>query len=267
MKKSILFLALVAVSCSQTEETPDVIAPKLTTLTFEDADYAAGENYLGKESWSSLIDNAEYGGELLYANDENYVGHSEYTWYDANNTELVMPELREDQNYGSGYSFAQGGIAVSNYVLATDPSLSYLNQLSVVEGGHNDSDNFAVAFTPAELFFHDMSPRVIDHLYINNTTYTASVCLHGNAYSESLGTDGYYKVIAKNVDENEEVVATAEFYLAKDGKLVEGWQKWDLTSLGKVAVLKFEVDSNVGNEWGISIPNYFAIDDIAVVME
>ena len=269
MKKSILILAIAAfaISCSKTEETPDVNTPKIATLTFEDADYVAGENYLGESSWSSLIDDKQYGGDLLYATDESYVSHSEYTWYDANNTELTMPGFEEDTTYGSGISFAQGGVAISNYTEPIDASLSYMNQLSVVDGGNNNSKNFGVIFAPAKLLFHDMTPRVINHLYITNTSYTSSVCLHGNAYSEALGADDYYKVIVKSVDKDNEVIATAEFYLAKGGKLVEGWNKWDLTSLGKVTTLQFDVDSNVTNEYGISIPKYFAIDDIAVTME
>ena len=38
----------------------------LRVLTFEDADYKGGVNFAGGTDWSSLIDDPQYGGTLLY---------------------------------------------------------------------------------------------------------------------------------------------------------------------------------------------------------
>ncbi len=276
MKKNLLSLAfasaaLFAVSCSEVSDVnPDDENNEETTtyaiLTFEDEDWAGEENYTGAASWSSLIDDAEYGGSLLYAYDENWNGASEYVWSDENNTYLAVPELL-DSEWGYGYSYSNGGIAVSNYTLAVAEGVSYYNQLSVPQGGNNGSDNFAVAFLPASLYFADSTARTVDHLYISTTTYLATVCEYGNDYSEALGADSYYKVIASGLDASGSVIATSDFYLAKDGAVVDGWNKWDLSSLGAISSLEFSIESDVANDWGISLPTYFAIDDVAVVIE
>ncbi len=271
MKKNLLFLAfasvaLFAISCSEVESINPDDEPTYAVLTFEDEDWKGGENYTGSASWSSLIDDAEYGGSLLYNNDENWIGQSEYVWSDDNNTYLAVPELL-DSAWGYGYSYANGGIAVSNYTMAVAEGVSYLNQLSVAQGGNNGSDNFAVANTPASLYFVDSNARTVDHLYISTTSYLASVCTYGNDNSAALGQDSYFKVIASGVDASGTVVATSEFYLAQDGELVDGWNKWNLSSLGAISSLEFSIESDVADDWGVTLPAYFAIDDVAVVIE
>ena len=48
--------------------------------------------------------------------------------------------------------------------------------------------------------------------------------------------------------------------------MVEDWQKWDLTELGKVAKVRFNFlySDEMGGRYGFTIPGYFAYDDIAV---
>ena len=38
----------------------------LRVLTFEDADYKGGKNFAGGNDWTSLVDDPQYGGKLLY---------------------------------------------------------------------------------------------------------------------------------------------------------------------------------------------------------
>ncbi len=275
MKKNLLFLALSASALSVVSCTPmepvEPNEPKLATLTFEDQDWKGGENYTGAASWSSLIDDKEYDGKLLYnstyyADKEMSISDSEYVWSDENNTFLTTPELL-DSAWGYGVSYSNGGIAVSNFTTAIAETTGFMNQLSVAQGGNNDSDNFAVAFLPASLYFGDSKARVIDHLYISATSYLASVCKYGNDYSAPLAADNYFKVTAEGLNAEGEVIATSDFYLAKDGKLNEDWARWDLFSLGAISSINFTIDSDVATEYGISLPTYFAIDDVAVVVE
>ena len=62
---------------------------ELRVLTFEDADYKGGTNFAGKSDWSSLIDNPQYMGSMLYPGGSGTTDESKaYTWYDAGNIEL-----------------------------------------------------------------------------------------------------------------------------------------------------------------------------------
>lgn len=73
---------------------------ELRVLTFEDADYKGGTNFAGGNDWSSLIDEPQYGGTMLYPNGSGTTEESEaYTWYDAGNTELKHTLPKSWDNY------------------------------------------------------------------------------------------------------------------------------------------------------------------------
>ena len=66
-----------------------------------------------------------------------------------------------------------------------------------------------------------------------------------------------------------EPISEVEFYLVKGQNVVETWQKWDLSGLGKVAKvrLNFQYSEEMGGRYGFTIPGYFAYDDVAVRFE
>ncbi len=292
MKKVFLLLsaAILAFSCTEAEEvTPDDNNTEdsgdnntedstiYATLTFEDADYAASINYVGESSWSSLIDSAEYGGDLLYTDmyyDEYGYAYcsSEYAWYDENNTELASEVI---ESWGSA-AFWNGGIAVSNYYMAVseDAQADYNNQLSVPvisgdKSGYNGSENFAVVAGGGYLYFGDGVARQIEEAYVAITSYSMSVILYGDGWNlmEGISSTDWFKIIATSVDADGATLASTELYLAQGGEIVEGWNSWDLSSLGEVTKVIFSTDSSVTNDYGSLLPNYFAIDNVTVKME
>ncbi len=282
MKKllfSVAMLAMVAVSCDKNDD--EGVGYTLKVLTFEDADYKAGVNYTGASSWSSLIADPEYYSELLYnCNLSSYICESEYEWCDANNTEL-RGEVYEDATYGR--SFMSGGIVVSNYYkeVVSGTAVDWNNELSVSNGsvgaaGNNGSANFAVVMDAVAggmgtestyLSFGDNTARTIDHLYISSTSYYESVALDSNTSSPKLGDDSYFYVTATGYDADDNGTGSVTYKLAEDGVMVSGWNKWDLSSLGDVVRVKFRITSDVTNGYGMSLPAYFAIDDVAVIFE
>lgn len=231
-------------------------------LTFEDE---AGSSY-----WASLIDNPQSNGKLLYG--ESGAGSTYYSWIDNNNTLLAHDfEVNKDQ----GMAYWSGGEAVSNYVETnlengtSDTQLSVPMKDPVTEfGGHNGSKNFCVHYdsylNSQSLYFSDGEARVIDHMFVAPTTYLLNVEKNGNKFSGKIGPNDWFKITATGVDANGENTGTCDFYLAKDGKMVEDWTRWDLHSLGKVMVVYFKMDGSVTNQYGSTLPAYFAYDDVAV---
>ena len=231
-------------------------------LTFEDE---AGSSY-----WASLIDNHQSNGKLLYG--ESGAGSTYYSWIDNNNTLLAHDfEVNKDQ----GMAYWSGGEAVSNYVETnlengtSDFQLSVPMKDPVTEfGGHNGSKNFCVHYdsylNSQSLYFSDGEARVIDHMFVAPTTYLLNVEKNGNKFSGKIGPNDWFKITATGVDANGENTGTCDFYLAKDGKMVEDWTRWDLHSLGKVMVVYFKMDGSVTNQYGSTLPAYFAYDDVAV---
>ncbi len=233
------------------------------------------------EYWSALIDNPQYGGRLLYG--ETGMGPADYMWYDEGNTFLkhVMPE-----NYGTTCYWG-GGHAISNYVETDLANGDYLHQLAVYckdpvtgFGGHGGSENFCVHFgykdgspfnmtenLPA-IEFGDGVARVVDHLYIMWNTYLANCVSNGNGLTAPLAPDGYVKVIAIGYDAEEvKIEQEPEYFLAGSNGNIQEWTKWDLSSLGKVSKIEFNVAGDSDNGYGFSQPAYFCYDDVAVRFE
>lgn len=260
----------------------------IKTLTFEDADYKGGANMTGKYDWTSLIDQ-QYGGPLLYGESGygSYDIEDAYKWTDANNTWLSHTIT---EAYDS-WAYWNGGHAVSNYGSGDISDYGdYTAQLTVYKAGasglvqegcgHNGSNNFAVHFGYADdspyalgseylpvLSFADGQAYCIDHMFVNCTTYSMNCYIDGNSLTPNISEGDYVKIVATGFN-GDETTGTAEIYLCNGpDNYVTDWTKFDLSSLGKVTKVKFNVVSNVGNGYGTSVPAYFAYDDVAVVVE
>ena len=244
---------------------------EISVLTFEDADYKGPSNI--KSYWSSLIDEPQYGGPLLYGDG--------CTWADENNTFLTGSVLPYDAATWSG-GLSGGGIAVSNYGNGMLNGADYSRQLEVfnpaLDGagreacGNEGSNNFAIVYdagmwgaNPAALTMKDGEARVIESVYVNNTTYTLNTLRNGNEYAAPMADNGFFKVVATGYV-GETVVGTSEYFLAKNISFVSEWSKWDLSGLGAIDKVVFSLSGSPEQygDWGINTPTYFAIDDIAV---
>lgn len=286
-----LVLAIVMV-CSLLPVSAFAAEPdyELRVLTFEDADYKGGTNFAGGNNWTSLIDSPQYGGKMLYGESGGGVDSVDaaYKWTDKNNTWLSNTL---SEGYGS-WCYWSGGHAVSNYVSGEISKYGgFESQLTVYKkdvsglertgGGHNGSNNFAVHYGYADnsgyglgedalptLTFADGTARVIDHMYVNNTDYALNCYIDGNGLTAKIGDDDWVKLVATGYNAAGEKTGTASIYLCNGPKnIMMDWTKWDLSGLGKVLKVTFNVTGSSDNGYGFSQPAYFAYDDVAVRFE
>ena len=224
--------------------------------------------------WTSLIDNPQYGGNLLYKGEN-------YSWYDeATNLEHT--------NIASGYEWegvyyytASAFMAVSNY-LSTDYAAngSSMEQLTVYGSAMHSGSNCAVC-NGYKSSYGDNRPTLsfrtevayIESVWVANTAYFYNVALNGNDFAKPLTSESVWVCATGytlDAEGNEIEGSALDFYLYKDGKdaLNGGWKKWDLSALGKVNKVKFDVQWNgEGGADAFMHPAYFALDDITVVKE
>ena len=81
-------------------------------------------------------------------------------------------------------------------------------------------------------------------------------------------TDGWVRVVAIGYDANGKKTGETGIYLCKGpDNIVMDWTKWDLSVLGKVHKVAFNVTGSSDNGYGFSQPAYFAYDDVAVRFE
>ena len=236
------------------------------------------------EKWSDYIPrDGQYGN-----------GHGAYEWYDEGNTELAFVKPEIETWWG-----ISGHAGISDYV-GTDEDINSFGddnmlfmidlQAYNVKGGANDSKNFcsqygyldpeeyATQYSPEGVLpgiqFMDEVPRVIDHMYVTNTTYaygiiTRGECDFGGSYEYT--DESTFKIIAYGYDSFVDTEpTTTEFYLLNTGKrIVTDWTKWDLSVLGKVVRVEFNLVACYEGygRYGLVIPAYFAYDDVAVRFE
>ncbi len=268
----------------------------LRVLTFEDNDYKGEPNYLGQSTWSSLIDDPQYGGPLLYGPDGMGVTNKKdaYRWFDNGNTMLGHYMCTENGVPGwsdgeATWCYWSHGHAISSYGTSNVEEYgTYESQLTVLDAnasdevtrgghGHNGSDNFAVHFGYAdnsgyglgeeylpELFFTDRQARVIDHMWIAPTTYAIFCYVNGNDLTASIGEDDWVKIVAMGYKGTDKVGEVEHYLVNGPENIQKGWEKFDLSSLGEITSVKFNIKGSSDNGYGFSQPAYFAYDDVAV---
>ena len=276
--------------------TDDILTDyaELRYLTFEDGsekfepyectfNYAMGfyEETKLIEKWSDYIPtDGQYGN-----------GHGSYEWYDEGNTELAFVKPEIDSWWG-----ISGHAGISNYV-GTDEDINnyeddnFMFEIDLqaynVKGGANGSKNFcshygyldpeeyATQYSPEGVLpgiqFMDGQARVIDHMYVTNTTYSYAILVNGEMSfgGNYMQTEqSWFKVIAYGYDSFGDTEPTqAEFFLMNtNSRIITDWTKWDLSGLGKVVRVEFNLvayDNGYGR-YGLVLPAYFAYDDVAV---
>lgn len=273
-------VSIVVVSANGTSMIVKIAVATYETriLTFEDADakfeaYTLGYCSKTISKWSDLIDSQQYGGPLLYGS--GYGMNEPYYWYDQGNTELmhIMP-----QAYGM-YCYWSGGHAVTNYFDTTLSHGDFSHQLAVFgTAGHNGSANCAMHFgyidnssynmtekLPA-LEFYDGSEHIIASMWVMNSTYAMNCYVSGNGLTANIGADDWVKLVAIGYNAAGTKVGETSIYMCNGPEnIVRDWTKWDLSSLGKVAKIEFNVTGSSDNGYGFSQPAYFAYDDVAVI--
>ena len=201
----------------------------------------------------------------------------DYHWYDESNTGLAS---EFPVNYGSKVYWG-GGHVVSNYA-STDYETygSYEHQMTVYgpegKGGHNGTPNFGIHYGYIDgsdynmtevlpyFYFMDGKARVIDHMWVNNSCYAISCFADGNGLTANIGENDYVKIVATGYTADGGTT-TSEFYLCNGPEhFVTEWAKWDLSELGAVVKVDFNILGSSDNGYGFSQPSYFAYDDVAV---
>ena len=205
-------------------------------------------------------------------------GSEPYYWYDEGNTELTHAF---PYNYNA-YAYWGGGHAISNYANRDIETYGdYMSQLTVYgdegAGGHNGSANFCMHFgyidgsgynntdELSSISFYDGVARVIDHMWVNNSNYQLNCYVNGNDLTANIGENDTVWLTATGYDENDQCVGETIFYLVNGPEnIVTEWSKWDLSPLGAVVRVEFNVSGTSDNGYGFSQPAYFAYDDVAV---
>ena len=205
-----------------------------------------------------------------------------YSWIEPHTSLYHETEFTCDY----GYAMFGGGLILSSYN-SNDPASfgTYEQDLYVYNsknknskngGGAGGSDTFLVAYgnyEPAidaeldmrpKIEFSDSRARVIRGCQVNCTTYFINIAQNGNPFSPALKDGEEIKIQATGYDKSGREGKTVEMTIARKGNIIKEWTAWDLSPLGEVVSVKFNIIGGNTDEWGMTTPKYFAIDNIVV---
>ena len=278
--------------------------------------------------WSDLIPEKDYGDEMIYGVYDqytwSYAGTANYNWSDDGNTLLrhelplytstdwmtgepietktyqrqgevlsksyappltnATREAYEGNYYDTGYGYFGG----ERYVYANAP-VGGTNTFCV---HHGYSDFYNPKDKLSGFEFSDGKARIIKSMDVANTSYAYYQLKTGFYFGVNytgLKPTTQFKIIAYGYKSAEDTnPEQTEFYLVKNGVIVEDWTECDLSVLGPVVRVEFnlvgspfdlleqypnpndipngEIDDLTG-AFGLGAPGYFAYDNIAVWFE
>ncbi|MBN1906188.1 MAG: DUF4465 domain-containing protein [Deltaproteobacteria bacterium] len=178
------------------------------------------------------------------------------------------------------------------YSNQTNTSLSGVNGQFVAYsnngagGGVNGSANYGVSCVGSWMGWYPQTyngvvsgeyAQVVNGAYFTNNAYAYHSMMEGDSYAKKFGgatgTDpDWFKLTVYGLDsEYARTGNSVDFYLAdyrsensEGDYIITDWTWVDLTSLGLVYGLEFDLTSSDTGTWGINTPAYFVMDNLDV---
>lgn len=152
------------------------------------------------------------------------------------------------------------------------------NQYASFAGsGVDGSDNYGIAYMFGEDTVTLNQTSTVLGAYFTNSTWAGLTMRDGDAFTDAFGgADGnapdWFKLTIKGLSETGAVSGQIEIYLAdyrfddnaKD-YILDYWKWFDLTDLGAVKQLTFQLSSSDVGDWGMNTPAYFCVDNLTTV--
>lgn len=141
---------------------------------------------------------------------------------------------------------------------------------NVVGSGYDGSANYGVAFAAefngpcyATLL---TEPAVVPGFYITNSAYAYNSMTGGDSFAKKFGKGDWFKLTITGYDADDQVTGTKDYYLAdlRDAStayIINDWRYVDLSGLGTVAKIGFELSSSDTGAYGMNTPAYFCFDN------
>lgn len=200
-----------------------------------------------------------------------------------------LDEDDEDMGFGTSW-FSSGSFSFNNFywpdystwaffgysTRTGNTFTSFMNDQfnSITGGGADGSRIFGVAFPASYMGKTIMEvgdgdkPVTVPGMEIVNTAWVVDCILNGDGYEGPFGTGDWLKLILTGYVDDEQTV-TKEYYLADyrsentaEHYYLDTWTWIDLSVLGEVTSIHFNIDSSKANAYGPTTPTYVCIDNV-----
>ena len=208
-------------------------------------------------------------GEAITATFENlYLDEESYWWGTDQRGSFVSGSYLFDNTNLPSYSY-WSEFAYANRTATGFQSLFPDQFNNAVGGGHGGSENYVVAY-PYSGSIHVLNKEadVLRGFYVTNDAWTVDAILNGDGMTPGAFRTGDYLKLIITGTHTDGTTSSTEYYLAdyRDAEetehyYIDTWQWVDLRTLGEVSTVQFKLDGNRGNQYGLTTPAYFCIDD------
>lgn len=225
-----------------------LVSKSADVATFEEYDLAEGEHKMVDDAWIDNVETNLYSGTFAFANLPNKV-YSAYSGYVISADK--SSEATGDYNVDQYRSAAGGSYEGDNFAVA------YYSAPSTWFAGYNDP----ITFTNSN------EPQTVTGFYITNSAYTLDAILNGDYEHGPFSQGDYYSVTITGYngsDKTNEVVFYLADYRSDDATehfALDKWEWVDLSELGAVTRIEFEIYSTKSNAYGFTTPTYFCLDN------
>lgn len=225
-----------------------LVAKDAAVATFEEYNITAGGHKMVDEAWIDNTETSLYSGTYAFGNVPN-----------------------------------KAWAAYNGYVISADPSTVFTGNYAVDQyrsaaGGAYEGNNFGVAYysAPSSWFAgytdpvtltNTDEPQVVPGFYITNSVYTLDAILHGE-YANPAFSEGDYLLLTIHGYNGNNSTGDIEFYLADyrsadpaEHYAIDEWQYLDLSPLGAVTRIEYDMFTTKSDAYGFTTPTYFCLDN------
>lgn len=206
--------------------------------------------------------NSEYLSNESNGTDTNNEFGSVYTSTFTDNTKTFVFDNYSADWVGSGKYSLSGGFTYTN---KTD--ITTTNSIAAITGKGVNGDTYVTAFIDGmnqhAIKFANNASHKLKSAYFTNTTYSYLSMKNGDNNTKQFTADDWFKLtITGSLTDKE--TGKVDFYLAKDGTIINTWTLVDLSALGTVDKITFSLSSSDNGEWGMNTPAYFSMDQLTI---
>jgi hypothetical protein len=168
------------------------------------------------------------------------------------------------------------GWAISSMTDVTTPG--FANEYSCIAGGGAEGSNtyaLGYVFGSEKMYLSGgVQGKVVQGLYLNNSTYAYLSMLNGDAFAKKFGgasgnDPDFFKLTIRKSLNGQVGADSVEFYLAdyryannSEDYIIKDWTYLDLSLLGEADLVEFYLSSSDVGAFGMNTPAYFCIDQV-----
>jgi hypothetical protein len=248
MKKiySLLLLTVVILcSCDSNDDNSSVIDSSTVVLNLQGKLSAPENEFIGVYKGDPAV---------TYSYKNQFVDQTGYFVFDNYTSKNIT--------FGGGFT----------YINKTDKTTAGFTNNSAITGTGKLSATYMTvnpsAFATDKFHFAGNQSHTVKGMYVTNSTFAYLSMQNGDDTAKKFVAGDWFKLTVIGLDEKGNTTGTVDFYLAdyRDGKkiMVDQWTWLDLSTLGKVAEVKFSMSSSDTGKWGMNTPAYFCMDGFTI---